>query len=100
MIRQIHDRDRPVSPPFTPLSFAHLLDHDPPRAAAILGAMRPPLRAAQAQAHAAFVDKPADQVRATWRTLMHSVVFPCPPIEDAVQIAPHGRVTSQRTKGA
>ena len=59
-----------LSAPFDPLAFNSLLDRDPARAAAILAAMRPALRAAQAHAHATCAGVPVARITAEWRDLI------------------------------
>ena len=60
----------PSAAPFDPLALNTLLDRDPARAAAILAAMRPALRAAQAQAHAACAGVPVARITAEWQALI------------------------------
>ena len=60
----------PAAPPLDPLALTSLLDRDPARAAAILAAMRPALRAAQAQAHADRANVPIAQITQAWQVLI------------------------------
>ena len=60
----------PSAPPLDPLALTSLLDRDPTRAAAILAAMRPALRAAQAQAHADRANVPIAQITQAWQVLI------------------------------
>jgi hypothetical protein len=58
--------DACCTPPFDPSSFQTLLAREPARAAAILAAMRPPMRSAQAQAHANLCGVPVAQITQEW----------------------------------
>ena len=68
----------PSAAPFDPLALNSLLDRDPARAAAILAALRPALRAAQAQAHADCAGVPVGRIVAEWADLI-ARVGPLPP---------------------
>ena len=60
----------PSASPLDPLALTTLLDRDPACAAAILAAMRPALRAAQVQAHAAREGVPVAQITQAWQALI------------------------------
>lgn len=67
------DTSGPVSPPLDPHALNVLLARDPARAAAILTAMRPALRAQQAQAHADLASVDATRITQEWRDLIACV---------------------------
>lgn len=70
----------PPAPPFDPHALNALLDRDPARAAAILAAMRPALRAQQAQAHADLAGVTATRITQEWRDLIARCgLVPAPP---------------------
>lgn len=60
----------PPAPPLCPHSLNALLARDPARAAAILAAMRPALRAQQAQAHAALAGVDSARIDQEWSDLI------------------------------
>ncbi|MBX0331427.1 hypothetical protein K2Z83_27625 [Oscillochloris sp. ZM17-4] len=68
----------PPPPPLAPTILDSLLCHDPARAAAILAAMRPAARAAQAHAHAHLCGVGVESVRAEWGALIAGC--PRPPL--------------------
>ncbi|NTU79539.1 MAG: hypothetical protein HGA45_09070 [Chloroflexales bacterium] len=63
----------PPAPPLCPHSLIALLERDPARGAAVLAAMRPRQRAAQATAHGALLGVGADRVEREWRVLIARV---------------------------
>lgn len=65
----------PASPPLDPHAFNALLARDPARAAAILAAMRPLLRAQQAQAHADLTGVDTARIAQEW----HDLIARCGP---------------------
>jgi hypothetical protein len=68
----------PPPPPLDPYILDALLSSNPARAAAILAAMRPAARAAQAQAHADLCGVGVERVRAEWGALIAGC--PRPPL--------------------
>ena len=74
------DTSGPVSPPLDPHALNALLARDPARAAAILAAMRPALRAQQAQAHADLAGVDSARIAQEWRDL----IARCGPITPTV----------------
>jgi hypothetical protein len=68
------------APPLDPHAFSLLLARDPVRAAAILAAMRPAMRAQQVHAHATLVGLAADQISQTWRELIARFHAPSAPL--------------------
>ena len=62
-----------LGPPLDPHALNQLLDHDPARAAAILAAMRPALRVAQAMAHAILAGVPILRITQEWHELIARV---------------------------
>ncbi len=65
----------PASPPLDPHAFNALLARDPARAAAILAAMRPLLRAQQAQGHADLAGVDTARIAQEW----HGLIARCGP---------------------
>ncbi|MBX0330506.1 hypothetical protein K2Z83_22890 [Oscillochloris sp. ZM17-4] len=74
----------PAPPPLDPYILDALLSSDPSRAAAILSAMRPAVRNAQAQAHAALCGVAVARIRADWERLIARAGSPLarPPRDD------------------